>query len=196
MTEPSTTRTPDFDAMYRADPDPWAVRSSFYEQRKLAILLASLARPRYARVWDPGCGTGEPAARIAGRSDHVLATDASAEAVALTRRRCAGLDQVEVAQAVLPATPGQGDFDLVVLSEFVYYLTADDRRATLATVHAACREQAEIVAVHWRPKPHDAWLSGEQVQTEISAALRAYGWVTHTHHEDVNFILDTLIRTA
>ena len=35
---------PDFDTLYRDDPDPWQVASSFYEQRKRAVLLASLTR--------------------------------------------------------------------------------------------------------------------------------------------------------
>lgn len=41
----------DLDSWYRDDPDPFAVRSSPYEQRKLAVVLASLTAPRYALVW-------------------------------------------------------------------------------------------------------------------------------------------------
>jgi len=33
---------PDFESMYRADSDPWQVQTSWYERRKLAVLLASL----------------------------------------------------------------------------------------------------------------------------------------------------------
>ena len=49
---------PDFDALYRADPDPWEVGSSWYERRKLSVLLASLPRQHYAVAWEPGCGPG------------------------------------------------------------------------------------------------------------------------------------------
>ena len=85
---------PDFDTLYRADPDPWQVASSFYEQRKRAVVLASLTRARYRSAWDPGCGTGELAVHLATRADSVLATDISGEAVRLTAARCAELHQV------------------------------------------------------------------------------------------------------
>ena len=190
------TQTPDFDALYRADSDPWSVRSSFYEQRKLAILLASLTEPSYERAWDPGCGTGELVARLAARTDRVLATDISAEAVALTRRRCAELGDVTVTQSALPAAPAEGDFDLVVLSEFVYYLSAADRDAAMNTVDQSCASRAEVVSVHWRPKPHDAWLSGEAVQAEIASALQDRGWSRHTQHIERDFVLDIHRRLA
>ena len=38
----TTPRTPDFDALYASDADPWQVESSWYERLKRAILLASL----------------------------------------------------------------------------------------------------------------------------------------------------------
>ena len=50
--------------------------------------------------------------------------------------------------------------------------------------------------MHWRPKPHDAWLSGEAVQAEIGAALLARGWSHHTQHRDRDFVLDIHRRLA
>lgn len=94
---------PDFDTLYRADPDPWQVTSSFYEQRKQAVLLASLTRPTYVSAWDPACGTGELAAGLALRVDSLLATDASPEAVRITTARCAGLSQVTASRSASPA---------------------------------------------------------------------------------------------
>jgi hypothetical protein len=46
-----STGVPDFEAMYRRDEDPWRVETSWYERRKLAVLLASLPRERYRRGW-------------------------------------------------------------------------------------------------------------------------------------------------
>ena len=37
-------KVPDFEALYRRDADPWQVASSFYEQRKLELVLAALSR--------------------------------------------------------------------------------------------------------------------------------------------------------
>jgi hypothetical protein len=187
---------PDFDAVYRADPDPWQVRSSFYERRKLDVLLACLSSPTYRAAWDPACGVGELAARLGARTDRVLATDASAEAVQLTRDRCGQLANVVVATQALP-TPPPSDwppFDLVVLSEFVYYLPDADRIATVDLVASVAADDAELVSLHWRHHPHDAWLSGADVQGEIGRRLTEHGWRPLVRHEDQDFVLGSFTR--
>jgi SAM-dependent methyltransferase len=181
---------PDFDAVYRADPDPWRVRSSHYETRKLAIVLACLTRESYRKAWDPGCGVGELAARLASRADWILATDGSAEAVSLARTRCAGLSNVVLTQLRLPGIAPVGDADLIVLSEFWYYLPADARKESLDMIRCVSSHDAELLSVHWRHRPHDAWLSGEDVQAEIATRLEAAGWSRLVHHDDEAFVLD------
>jgi SAM-dependent methyltransferase len=181
---------PDFDAVYRADPDPWRVRSSHYETRKLAIVLACLSRESYRKAWDPGCGIGELAAHLASRADWILATDGSAEAVSLARGRCAGLGNVVLTQLKLPGIAPVGDADLIVLSEFWYYLAQDARRESLEMIRCASSYDAELLSVHWRQRPHDAWLSGEDVQAEIASRLEATGWSRLVHHEDEAFVLN------
>lgn len=187
---------PDFDALYRRDPDPWKVHSSFYEQRKLAIVLACLNSSRYRFAWDPACGVGELAARLAPRTDRLLASDASGQAAHLTGQHCRDLPQVEVRQLTLPKAPPEPlrDFDLVVMSEFFYYLDAPDRAATIAMLDTVTTEDAEIVSVHWRYRPHDAWLSGEDVQSEVIDRLGGLGWRHRVQHDDRDFVVDCLER--
>ena len=190
---------PDFDTLYRDDPDPWQVASSFYEQRKQAVLLASLTRATYASAWDPGCGTGELAAQLVHRADSVRATDASAEAVRLTAARCAQLPQVAVGRLRQPdhPDPGGGGFDLIVVAEFAYYLPATDRAEMWRTVSSAAAEVAEIVVIHWRHRPHDAHLSGFDVNGEAVRALTSEpGWRAVVRHDDEDFVLDVLRRDA
>jgi SAM-dependent methyltransferase len=189
---------PDFEAMYAADPDPWRVGSSFYEGRKRDLVLAALARPTYAAAWDPACGTGHLVERLAERCGTVLAGDASARAVELTTARCGPLPNVAVRRSALPAAPGRcpdAGFDLVVVAEFLYYLSPEDRLASLARVDAlAAPAGAEVVAVHWRHRPHDGWLSGADVQQEIVAFLGQRGWSGAVHLDDPDFVLDSLVR--
>lgn len=212
---------PDFDAVYRADNDPWRVRGSFYERRKLEIVLACLDRPSYDAAWDPACGVGELAARLASRSSRVLATDASGEAVGITRARVAGLTGITVAHQALP-TPAPADWlgadsstggadsstgradsstggadaglDLVIISEFLYYLSPADRTASLTMIDSAVAEHAELVSLHWRYKPHDAYLSGADVQVEIGDHLETAGWSQILQHHDRDFVLQSFTR--
>ncbi len=197
--------------MYTADPDPWEVATSWYEQRKLGIVLASLRRPSYRLAWDAACGTGELAARIAGRCATVVATDASAPAVELTRRRItqAGAANVVVARnalpelpdalrgvpggAALPAAPEPREEpeppDLIVLSEVLYYLDDRQRADTTRGVGALAGPATDVVAVHWRPRPDDGYLSGEAVQRELNDVLVDAGWCRVVTHTDVEFVM-------
>ena len=189
---------PDFDALYRADPDPWKVGSSFYEQRKLAVLLACLTRRSYVSAWDPSCGTGELAAGLALRADTVVATDSSEEAVRLTATRCSGVSQVTVARVRQPGRPPRpaGDFALTVIAEFAYYLTGSARDEFWTLVDELSAPTAEIVVIHWRHRPHDGYLSGADVNLEAIQRLTesGSGWTRSVHHDDADFVLDVLVR--
>ena len=187
---------PDFDAYYRANPDPWDVGTSAYERRKRAVVLACLRRERYGLAWDPACGTGHLTADLASRCDRVVASDASATASRIAAERCAGL-AVQVDHRALPEAPAVDvRADLVVLSEVFYYLPDTVRAATLALVDARAARTAEVVAVHWDGAPDDAWLSGPAAQLEVVSQLAARGWVHRIHHDDDGFLLDTLTRGA
>ncbi|MET1005759.1 MAG: SAM-dependent methyltransferase [Propionibacteriaceae bacterium] len=206
---------PDFDALYGGDPDPWQVNTSFYEQRKLGVVLASLTAARYSLAWDPACGTGELVTRLALRCDRVLATDASVEAVQIARRRCGGWSNVEVTRGVLPSPPPPAEAeadaevdaqtevgagvpadgpDLVVLAEFLYYLDQTARQQTLEMITACAAPAAEVMSLHWRHRAADAWLSGADMQSEISTTLTGLGWQRTVHHEEPDFVLDAFRR--
>lgn len=193
---------PDFDALYRSRSDPWQVGSSFYERRKLELLVAALQRPRYTTAWDPACGTGHLAARLAQRCQRVVATDLADAAVALAQTTCRGLDNVGLHRRTVPddgSPPDAEHVDLLVLAEFCYYLDQDHRAGLVELVHRTCRpaaggESGEVVVVHWRHEPHDAWLSGAAVNAEIVDALTARGWRPTMRIDDSEFVLDGLRR--
>jgi Nodulation protein S (NodS) len=195
---PGTIRTPDFDTLYEHDNDPWRVATSFYEQRKLGIVLACLASARYGLAWDPACGIGELAARLADRCDRVLATDASAIAVQIARNRCAAKSNVFLSQLALPAEDillaSPAEPDVIVLAEFLYYLAPEDRDATLDVITKVAAGSAEVIALHWRHRPDDAWLSGAEMQAEIVDGLANRSWRHTQHHLDEDFILDGFRR--
>ena len=124
----------------------------------------------------------------------MLASDASAQAVQLTRRRCRSARNVTALHLALPDPPpaDTGPFDLIVLSEFVYYLTDAQRAMALSAVRDMAAERAEVVAVHWRHHPSDAYLSGEQVQDEIVTQFKHWGGQHVIQHDDREFIIDVI----
>jgi len=191
------SQPPDFETLYRANHDPWRVGTSSYEQRKLDIVLACLCRPRYSLAWDPACGTGHLAARLAERCDRVLASDASEAAVALTTTKCRGLGNVTYRVLQLPAVPADlGAPDLIVLSEFFYYLADAARAKTIALLDQVAGADCELLAVHWRHVPSDAWLGGSGAQQEIVTRLASLDWTHRVHHDDEEFVLDVIDRRS
>lgn len=182
-------RTPDFDALYAADPDPWGVRDSWYERRKEAVLLALLAQQRYEHAWDAACGTGSLALALAERCGRVTASDASARAVELTAELVRDATNATAVVNALPRVPDlDPPVDLVVLAEVLYYLPADQRRQTHAAAVRASGPRSEVVAVHWRHHPEDAHLSGLDATQELGAALVKVGWLQQSWHEDRDFV--------
>ncbi len=191
------TDVPDFEAMYAHNPDPFGVRHTWYERRKLNVLLATLRRERYAAAWDPACGTGDLATALASRCAQVLATDASQQAVRITTALTQGQDNVRVAHLRLPNAPTTPlAYDLVIVAEVLYYLCGPDRTRTVQLVDTVTRNVpgAEVVAVHWRHHPHDAQLSGVEVTEELGAGLMDRAWIPAAQHQDTDFVVGSWVR--
>jgi len=177
-----------FDALYEGIDDPWQAGTSWYERRKRSILMDSLPRPRYACGWEPGCSLGHLSAELARRCDRLVASDISPRAVAAARDLGVG-QHVSFAVAQTPAEPPDlepGSCDLVVLSEFLYYLPEPVRAATLRLAETLLVPGGHLVVAHWRGHPGDAHCSGEQANAEAVAAVGAHP----VHHLDEHFVLD------
>jgi trans-aconitate methyltransferase len=185
--EPGVT-LPDFDALYASDPDPWRVASSWYERRKRSILLASLPRESYATAWEPGSGPGLTSQSLATRVGSLVASDASSVAVALARRRCHALPNVECVLSALPAVPFDGVVELVVAAEFLYYVCELD--AALDALWSRLAPAGHLVVVHWAHRPHDAFRSGPGMHSSIERDAGARGAERLVCHVDQDFVLD------
>lgn len=186
---PRDTRSAlDFDALYRGDVDPWEVDTSWYEHRKLALTLACLRRERYAVAWDAASGTGHLAQALSHRVETMWATDASAEAVALTGRRC-GERVITQVNRLPAAPPGLIQPDLIVLSEVLYYLDSTERDATAQVIAQVVHPKGDIVAVHWRGVPEFADTDGATAQRDVNAVLVEAGFDRVVTHTDPEFVI-------
>ena len=121
------------------------------------------------------------------------ATELSPTAVQAAQQRIARYQHVHLEQAALPApAPGPpGSYDLVVLSEVLYYLPPDEREASLRAAEAAVGDDGDLVVVHWRHHPDDAFLAGASANEEVRSRP---GWRSLTVHDDTDFVLDVLTR--
>jgi len=161
MTRPTTSLSAGyFEQLYAANPDPWDFETSAYEREKYADTLESLAAPRFKSALEVGCSIGVLTAQLAERCDALLAVDAAENALDVARERCRALPQVTLARAYIPADWPVGSFDLIVLSEVLYYLSLDDLRTVADQVRATATPGCQVLLVHWT-KPTDYPLTGD-----------------------------------
>ncbi|MFY0406417.1 class I SAM-dependent methyltransferase [Solicola sp. PLA-1-18] len=179
-----------FDRVYADAADPWRLATDAYENRKYDTTLAALGRERYRRAFEPGCSVGVLTARLAERCDQLVAWDRSAVAVEQARRRA---PSAEVTVGAVPGEWPTGEFDLVVLSELVYYLDAAARGLLLERAVGCLVDGGEVLAVHWSHPFDEAATDGPTVHRELRATPGLEPVATHV---DPDFGLDLLRRVA
>lgn len=159
-----------FDALYGADPDPWSFASSDYERAKYAATLAALPRHRYRNAFEVGCSIGVLTAALAGRCDRLLAVDIADAPLAAARRRCADQPHVRFARQAVPGQWPDETFDLMVLSEVVYYLAAADVERLCTRLVDSLEPGGHLVLVHWLGET-DYPLSGDEAAERVMSRM-------------------------
>lgn len=160
-----------FDQMFAASDDPWKFKSRWYERRKRALTLACLPSDRYAHGFEPGCANGELSARLASRCDRLLVSDGIDKAVALAHMRLKGQSHVEVRKAWMPRDWPRDKFDLIVLSEFLFYLQSEAVEEIARKAQETLVPGGAILACHWRhPIAHCA-MTGDDVHATLQRCI-------------------------
>lgn len=186
------TATPSLDAgffagLYAQNADPWHFEGSWYEARKRALVLSSLPQPRYATAFEPACGRGHLTEALAARCGCLVACDTADAAVAAARERVRGFPHVHIGQAWLPHQwPANERFDLIVLSEFLYYLDATALAMLLTSVRSSVRRGGTVVACHWRHPIPGCSLEGDALHARLQRELAL---PRLSHLDDADFCL-------
>ncbi|MEA3086939.1 MAG: hypothetical protein QOC89_4636 [Paraburkholderia sp.] len=184
-----------FDELYKSSDDPWNLREGWYERRKRSLTLALLPRPRYRNAFEPGCANGELTAELATRCDALLAADLHETAVRLARERVAGMPQVRVEQRTVPLQwpVDAGPFDLIVISEFAYYLDSADLETLAARIAASLTTDGTLLACHWRRPFAEALESADTAHALFDARC---GLSRLAHHDEADLLIDVWSRDA
>nr|WP_139316002.1 bifunctional PIG-L family deacetylase/class I SAM-dependent methyltransferase [Cellulosimicrobium sp. CUA-896] len=178
-----------FDRFYTGRDDPWGFESRWYEERKRAVLLASLPRRRFRCALELGCSTGVLTSGLAARCDRVTGVDVAEAPLAAARHRL-GPDAT-LLRLDTPRDWPDGAFDLVVLSEVLYYYDRADLDRALDRVLGSLTDDGVVVACHWRHDVPEYPLGGDEVAGRVRARPEL-GVVAH--HEEEDFVLDVLAR--
>ncbi len=167
-----------FEQLYADAADPWGFATSPYERAKYDATLAALPRPRYARALEVGCSIGVLTHDLAQRCESLLAVDAARAPLAAAQARCAGQPGVEFQCLRMPGDwPEGAGFDLILLSEVIYYLDAADVVRLAERVGTSLAPDGDVLLVHWTGET-DYPLSGDEAAERFIAATAPFALVT------------------
>jgi len=157
-----------FDRIYAKSEDPWRFRSSPYERRKYARTLAALPARRFRAALEVGCSIGELTKLLAPRCEALHGLDVAAAALETARQQCDAMMHVRFSQMKVPSQWPVGQYDLIVLSEVLYFLSAVDLRLLAGRVKHSLTEGGVVLLVNWlgvadNPHSGDAAATGFMV---------------------------------
>jgi hypothetical protein len=181
-----------FQRLYDADTDPWHFRTSEYGQAKYRKTLQTLPTRQFRSVFEVGCSIGVLTHLLAGRCDSLLAVDIVEQPLCAARMACSDQPWVRFRRMQVPGEWPNQDFDLIVLSEVLYFLSRMDVTKVADRVLASLDATGLVLLVNWRGRSGDPCTGDEAADLFIkrtSASLQP--WV---QYKEVTYRLDLLRR--
>jgi cyclopropane fatty-acyl-phospholipid synthase-like methyltransferase len=160
-----------FEQLYTSDPDPWRFATSDYEREKYAATLEALPAGRFSRALEVGCSIGVLTRQLAARCDTLLAVDVSETALRSAEDRCEDQPWVEFAKMAIPTEWPDGEFDLILFSEVLYYLGIDGIHDAARRTLASLAPGGAVVLVDWHG-PTDGACTGDEAANLFIADCR------------------------
>src|SRR5690606_11765020 len=152
------------DALYALNQgDPWQYEQRWYEQRNRQICLAVLPCLQIDSATETGRSNGIISQELAQRTDSLMCLDANDTAVQLAQQRLQVYPHVQVLQCIVPDELPKQKFQLIVVSEILYYLNPTALQQVLTWLHTALEPGGCILSCHWRAPISGFTLNGEDV---------------------------------
>lgn len=177
-----------FDRLFRQNDDPWNFEASDYERAKRKAATAAVGNRRYAKALEIGCANGVLTCELAQIADTVLAIDVSSVALDLARGRLAGNAGVTLQLMEVPRQWPAETFDLIVLSEVLYFLTSDEVERCSALASSSLRRGGVCLLVNWTGE-NDLALSGNEAANLFQQSGH---WKSQAHIGAEKYRLDVL----
>jgi predicted TPR repeat methyltransferase len=145
--------------------DPWRFEKSGYENAKRADTLSFLSA-HYSRICEVGCSIGVLTEQLAPRCDRLLGIDIAQAAAVKARARLAQFPHAEVRVMHMPHHDIDGHFDLLVLSEVLYFLSSEEIIAMADLASRRVMAGGDVLVVNYDGETQTE-LSGRQATDQF-----------------------------
>lgn len=152
--------------IYANSDDPWQFDTSPYEQEKFRQTAAALSSDHYSAAFEFGCGNGALARHLSPRCARYVGFDAVDRALSVARRR---VPQAVFVQGYYPCPLPEGPFDLLVLSEILYFLSAQTIEKLAADLVASSPAAEVMIVTYLGDTAHE--LQGEEALQIFCGAM-------------------------
>lgn len=159
-----------FDALFTQAADPWGYDHEPYEADRFRRTVNALDGRFYANALEMGCANGALTAQLAPHCAQLISVDTSVRALDLARQRLAMFQNVRFATAALPDDLPNGNFDLIVASDFLYYLGFKGVVTLTRRIDERATADCRLVMANYLG-PTECALSGEMAAEIVLAHL-------------------------
>jgi LmbE family N-acetylglucosaminyl deacetylase/2-polyprenyl-3-methyl-5-hydroxy-6-metoxy-1,4-benzoquinol methylase len=180
-----------FETMFRKSPDPWHYDTEAYEADRFERTVAALGGKMFKRALELGCANGALTSKLISHCDTLVATDVSHAALGAARRRLGDVLAVTFVQGQLPHDVPEGQFDLIVVSDMLYYLGLQGVAKLMEVLEDRADPRCRIVMTNYLGETECA-LSGEMA-AEIALA-HLPGWTKVAAERTALLRIDVLER--
>ena len=182
-----------FNALYATMADPWSYAGGEYETHRYDTIISHLPQARYQRGFELGCSIGVLTQRLGSFCDFMLGGDVSPAAVAAARLRTLAAGNVAIELMRAPDELPDGHFDLIVLSEVLYFFNDTDLKRIAAFVCERLEVSGTCILVNYLGDTESPRTGDDAARTFLH--LLGDRCEVVSHHRETLFRLDVLRRT-
>jgi cyclopropane fatty-acyl-phospholipid synthase-like methyltransferase len=142
--------------LYESNPDPWGFTDDPYERAKYQHSIEALGNPnRFLAGLEVGCSIGVLTHLLGPRCETLLGVDLLDQPLRLAAERCADQPWVSFRRMQVPDEWPNQRFDLIVLSEVLYFLSPEDIDRLVHRVTSSLLPGARVLLVNWLGESDD-----------------------------------------
>jgi LmbE family N-acetylglucosaminyl deacetylase len=190
----SSVPTEHFEKLYEKSIDPWNYQSNSYEINRFDATIQALPQKHYKNACEIGCSIGVLTEKIGKICDTILGIDCSIKAIEKAKLYNKNNNNIKFEIMRVPEHIPVGSYDLIVLSEVLYFFSADDLLRVSQFVKNQIEENGTCVLVNFLGDTESP-MGGHEAANKFCALVEPYfELINQEKHQ--GFRIDVMVRNS